>query len=108
MSAIHIVHYTENGKDIFQNWLDSLKDYRGRRAIQVAIDRAEEGNLGMHRYCRNGVWELVIDTGPGYRVYYSMHGEVMMILFCGGSKRTQQKDIERAVSYSRKYKEEHE
>lgn len=102
-----VVHYRENGKDIFQNWLDDLRDYRGRKAVQNAVDRAEDGNFGVHRFCRDEVWELVIDTGPGYRVYYSMIGDVVILLLCGGSKSLQQRDINKAVSYIKKYKEEH-
>ena len=102
-----IVHYRENGRDIFQEWLDKLRDYRGRKAIQNVVDRAEDGNLGVHRFCRDDVWELVIDTGPGYRVYYSMIGNVLMLLLWAGDKSRQQRDINRAVSYIKKYKEEH-
>ena len=103
-----VVHYRENGKDIFQNWLDSLRDYRGRKAVQNAIDRAEDGNFGVHHFCRDDVWELVLDTGPGYRVYYSMIGEVIILLLCAGDKSRQQRDINKAVSYIKKYKEEHD
>ena len=102
-----IVHYRENGRDIFQEWLDSLRDYRGRKAVQNAVDRAEDGNFGVHRFCRDEVWELVIDTGPGYRVYYSMIGNVVVLLLCAGNKRSQQKDINKAIGYLKKYKEEH-
>ena len=102
-----IVHYRENGHDFFQEWLDNLKDFRGRKAVLNAIDRAEDGNLGVHRFCRDDVWELVIDTGPGYRVYYSMIGDVLMLLLCAGDKSRQQRDINKAVSYIKKYKEEH-
>ena len=102
-----IVLYRENGRDIFQEWLDSLRDYRGRKAVQNAVDRAEDGNFGVHRFCRDEVWELVIDTGPGYRVYYSMIGNVVVLLLCAGNKRSQQKDINKAIGYLKKYKEEH-
>ena len=78
-----IVHYTENGKDIFQDWLDKLRDYRGRKAVQNAIDRAEEGNLGVHHFCRDEVWEFVINTGPGYRVYYQRTGRKPLALATG-------------------------
>ena len=107
MTHFHIVHYVENGKDIFQNWLDSLRDFRGRNAVLNAVDRIEDGNFGVHRFCRNDVWELVINTGPGYRIYYSMIGELVVLLLCGGDKSRQQNDIDKAVSYIKKYKEEH-
>lgn len=99
------IHYERNGKDILQNWLDNLRDFRGRRAISNAIDRLENGNFGVHRFCRDGVSELVIDTGPGYRVYYSMIENVVVLLLCGGDKSTQQKDINKAVDYLKDFKE---
>ena len=100
-----IVHYERNGKDIFQEWLDKLRDFRMRNAIQNAIDRVEDGNFGIHRFCRENVWELVIDKGPGYRVYYSMIENVVVLLLCAGDKRTQQKDIDRAIEYLKDFKE---
>ena len=102
-----VEHYREYGKDIFQEWLDSLRDLHGRNAIQKAVDRAEDGNFGVHRFCREAVWELVIDKGPGYRVYYSIIDNVLILLLCAGDKRSQQKDIDKAVKYLKKYKEEH-
>ena len=77
-----IVHYTENGKDIFQDWRASLRDTAGKIAIDRALLRVEEGNFGSHHFCRDGVWELAINTGPGYRVYYSMIKNVVMLLLC--------------------------
>ena len=101
-----ITHYTENGKDIFGNWYSKLRDVRAKIAIDRAIINAEKGNLGVHRFCRNGVSEIVINYGPGYRIYYSVVGKTILLLLCAGDKRTQQKDIERAVKYLNKYKEE--
>ena len=100
-----IIHYEEDGRDIYQGQIDSLRDGRGKIAILRAIDRLEDGNFGKHRFCREGVWELIVDVGPGYRVYYSKIGNVLLLLLCVGSKRTQDGDIERAVTYLRKYKE---
>ena len=100
-----IVHYERNGKDIFQDWLDGLKDLRGRNAIQKAVDHMEDGHFGVHKPCRNGVWELVLDTGPGYRVYYSIVEKVVVLLLCAGQKRTQQKDIDKAIEYLKDFKE---
>ena len=94
-----VVHYTRKGRDIFQDWLDDLRDVQARKAIQRAIDRIEGGNLGVHRFCRAGVWELVFNIGPGYRVYYSVEGGVVILLLCGGDKSTQQRDIDRAIEY---------
>lgn len=105
--AYTIVHYTENGKDIFAQWIKSLKDKRAQSAIYRRLDRAEDGHFGEHSPCRSGVWELIIDYGPGYRVYYSITGKTVILLLCAGDKRTQQKDIDRAVEFLKKYKEEH-
>ena len=107
MQGYTVIHYTENGRDIFQEWLDDLRDYRARNAIQTAVDRVEEGNLGDHKPCREGVWKLRINLSAGYRVYYSISGKAVILLLCGGSKQTQRRDIDRSVEYWRKYKEEH-
>ena len=101
-----IVHYTEKGKDIFEDWLKSLKDKRAAIAIARAVKRTEEGNFGEHKPCREGVWELIIDYGPGYRVYYSIVGKTVVLLLCAGDKRTQQKDINKAIEYLKKHKED--
>lgn len=99
------VHYERNGKDIFQNWLDDLRDIKARSAIQKRIDRIEDGNFGEHRPCRNGVSELIINFGPGYRVYYSVIENIIVLLLCAGDKSSQQKDINKAVEFLRDFKE---
>ncbi|MBQ9595587.1 MAG: type II toxin-antitoxin system RelE/ParE family toxin [Synergistaceae bacterium] len=101
-----VVHYEENGRDIFGNWLKKLKDKRGQSAIYRVVDRLEEGNFGEHRFCRNGVWELVVNYGPGYRVYYSIIDKFIVLLLCAGDKSTQQKDINQAVDFLKRYEEE--
>jgi putative addiction module killer protein len=63
------------------------------------VNRMEGGNFGNHKFCRDGVWELRIDQGPGYRVYYAQAGAVVLLLLCGGGKDTQDADIGRAVGY---------
>lgn len=72
-------------------------------AIQRRIDRLAAGNFGDHKPCGNGVWELRIDVGPGYRVYYAMDGQTVVLLLCGGDKRSQQSDIDAAVKYWNDY-----
>ena len=97
---MEIRHYlTASGNDPFQLWLDGLKDLAGRVVVQRRIDRVASGNFGDHKFCREGVWELRIDFGPGYRVYYARDVDTVILLLCGGSKRTQTADINRAVSY---------
>ena len=107
MPQFEIVHYRENGKDIFEQWLKSLKDKRAAVAIARRLQRLEAGNFGEHKPCRSGVWELKIDYGAGYRVYYSIVGATVVLLLCAGDKTTQQKDIDKAAGYLEKYREEH-
>ena len=80
----------------FSEWLRDLKDRQGRARIVSRLDRLEDGNPGNSRSVGEGVVELKIDVGPGYRVYYIQRGEVLIILLCGGDKSTQTRDIERA------------
>lgn len=97
---MEIRHYvTPEGTDPFQEWLDGLKDLRGRVAVLRRVDRIITGNFGDCRFCRDGVWELRIDVGPGYRVYYAELGGEQMLLLGGGPKRTQQADIIRAARH---------
>ena len=102
-----VVHYIERGRDIFEEWLKALKDKRAAVAVARASKRIETSNFGEHKPCRESVWEIVIDYGPGYRIYYSIIGKTVVMLLCAGDKRTQQKDKNRAIEYLRKYKEEH-
>lgn len=93
-----IFHYLNpSGKDLYQEWLDHLADKRGRVAIQRRVDRLALGSFGDHEYCRDGVWELRVDFGPGYRVYYAIPGKETVLLLCAGAKRAQDRDIKRAV-----------
>lgn len=93
-----VLHYlSESGRDLYQDWLDGLKDLRARVAIQRRVDRLAAGNDGDHEFCRDGVWELRIHVGAGYRVYYAQEGRMTVLLLYGGDKRTQQADIARAV-----------
>ena len=95
-----IKHYiTDDGRDVFEDWRDKVKDSKAKIAIDRRIYRAELGNFGDHKPCREGVWELRIDVGPGYRVYYAMAGAVVVLLLCGGDKGTQDADIERAIGF---------
>ena len=97
---MEIVHYvTKDGTDLYQEWFDALRDNRARIAVLQRIDRASAGNFGDHKPCRDGVSELRIDYGPGYRVYYFHHGQTLVVLLCGGDKRTQAADISSAVTY---------
>jgi len=75
----------------------------GMAKIQIVkrLNRLLIGNFGDYKFCREGVWELRIDFGPGYRVYYAVVGTTVVLLLCGGDKRTQARDIDRACEYLR-------
>lgn len=88
-----------SGRYPFRDWLMDLSDKRARAAVLRRIDRMMEDNIGEHRFVGDGVWELKIDVGPGYRVYYAQKGKTVVLLLCAGSKRTQREDIARAVEY---------
>ena len=97
---VEIRHYmTPDNKDVYLDWLRKLGDTTARIAIDRRVNRVELGNFGDHRFCRDGVWELRIDVGPGYRVYYAVAGRELVLLMCGGDKRTQTTDIDRACEY---------
>ncbi|MCY9848800.1 addiction module killer protein [Pectobacterium sp. 13-115] len=71
--------------------------------VDIRIDRAEKGNFGDHKFERDGVWELRVDYGPGYRVYYAIEGDKMILLFTGGDKSSQSKELDKAAQYWRDY-----
>ena len=81
---------------MFRIWHASLKDRRAAARIAIRIDRMALGNPGDVKSVGDGVQEMRIDYGPGYRVYFSRRGEVLTVLLCGGDKRTQTADIARA------------
>jgi putative addiction module killer protein len=87
--------------DNFAKWLDGLNDIRARARILVRIERLASGNPGDVKPVGEGVSELRIDYGPGYRVYYKKQGRTVIILLAGGDKRTQSKDIRTALSLAK-------
>jgi putative addiction module killer protein len=105
-SVIEIRHYiTRAGKDVFDDWLSQLADNRAQAKIASRINRLAAGNFGDCKPLRRGLCELRIDWGPGYRVYYAMLGRICVLLLCGGDKRKQSSDIDRALEYLKDYKE---
>jgi putative addiction module killer protein len=86
---------------VFDRWFERLRDRRAAARIQARIDRAESGNLGDSRPVGEGVSEMRVDYGPGYRVYYVQRGPEMIILLVGGGKATQARDIELARRLAR-------
>ena len=85
----------------YSKWIDDLKDLSGRARILMRVDRLIHGNPGDHRNLTHGVSELKIDVGPGYRVYYSIRGDKLLLLLIGGQKSSQQKDIAKALQLSK-------
>jgi putative addiction module killer protein len=86
---------------VFVEWLDGLRDIHARARILARIERLATGNPGDVRPVGEGVSELRIDFGPGYRVYYKKQGKAVLVLLAGGDKRTQAKDIKTALHLAR-------
>lgn len=93
-----------SGKCPFEEWLGSLKDSKARMRIRARIARLEVGNFGDCKGLRDGVQEIRIDYGPGYRVYLSRQGKVIVLLLCGSDKREQDRAIEKAIDYLKDWK----
>lgn len=91
--------------DVYREWIDELRDRVGRARILVRVDRLIDGNPGQHRDLTDGVSELKIDVGPGYRVYYTKRGTRLLLLLVGGDKSTQQKDIATAIALAKNFTE---
>jgi putative addiction module killer protein len=92
-------YLTTDGRDPYAQWLSALADRQARARILVRVARMGAGNLGDCKPLSDGVWELRIDWGPGYRVYYAMAGKRLVLLLVGGDKRKQQADINTALDY---------
>lgn len=99
-----IEHYiTDDGKNIFLEYLESMRDLSAKVRIVRRLDRIALGNLGDHKRLSECIWELRIDVGKGYRVYYSMENKKIVLLLCCGSKTSQSKDIVQAMQYKEDY-----
>ena len=83
--------------DTFDSWLRSLRDRQAKARIEVRIRRLSLDNPGQYRSLKNGINELKIDYGPGYRVYYTFRNQTLVLLLCGGDKSTQDQDIKSAL-----------
>ena len=97
-------YLTGLGKDVFGEWLAGLRDST-KAKIMARIDRLSAGNFGDCKALRGGLFELRIDWGPGYRIYYAMVGRACVLLLCGGDKRKQSSDVKRALEYLKDYRE---
>ncbi|QBB69702.1 type II toxin-antitoxin system RelE/ParE family toxin [Pseudolysobacter antarcticus] len=87
--------------EVYRNWINALKDRIGRARIQMRVDRLAHGNPGQHRNLTDGVSELKIDIGPGYRVYYTEKNGELIVLLAGGDKSSQQQDIKIAMALAK-------
>lgn len=98
------IFVTEKGREPFNEWLTSLRDIKTRAKIRVRLDRVSLGNFGDCHGVGEGVQELRIDYGTGYRIYFAQMGTSIVLLLCGGDKNTQSKDIETAKRFLSEYR----
>ena len=98
--------YTDaKGNKPFDAWLQDLRDVKARATVRARLERVRSGNFGDCKPLRDGVQELRIDLGPGYRVYLSRQGAVLVLLLCGSNKSDQDRAIEQAIDYLNDWKE---
>jgi len=101
-----IAYYTDElGKKPFRDWFLALRDRMAAVRIRARLTRVRAGNFGAVRNVGEGVMELKIDYGPGYRVYYAIDAGTIVLLLCGGDKRTQQRDIQTAQRFWKNHQE---
>ena len=98
------VYVTKNGHSPFNDWLKGLRDLRARARVDIRLNRVRLGNLGDYVSIGDGVFELRIFYGPGYRVYYSQERDNVILLLLGGTKGTQKRDIQIAKAYLANYR----
>lgn len=103
-----ILYETHAGDKPYELWLQTLKDKRAKAKLFARVDRAEMGNFGKYRDLQEGVFELKENFGPGYRVYFGIDGDEIILLLCGGDKGSQSRDIERAKKYWKDFLERKE
>ncbi|MEG3843732.1 type II toxin-antitoxin system RelE/ParE family toxin [Microcoleus sp. herbarium14] len=98
-------YITPDGRNPFAEWLSSLQDLSAVVKIEQRLDRVRLGNLGNSKSVGEGVCELKIDFGPGYRVYFGQVGSTIVLILCGGDKSSQEQDIRKAYEYWKEYEE---
>ena len=94
---------TKDGSSPFITWVKALRDRKAQNKIELRLKRVELGNLGDYKSVGEGVYELRLDVGPGYRIYFAQVGKTLILLLCSGDKSTQDKDIQQAQQYWRSY-----
>lgn len=100
------IYQDAGGNEPFIEWLEGIKDRKSRSRVIARLDRLEVGNPGDTRPVGEGVSELRMHFGPGYRVYYGEDGPAIVILLSGGDKGSQSRDIKKALTYWKNYKED--
>ncbi len=101
------IYRMPNGRQPFTEWLESIRDTNMQDRMQARLERLEEGNFGDYKSVGEGVFELRFHFGSGYRIYFAQIGNTIVLLLCGGDKSSQTRDIARAKTYWREYKEAH-
>lgn len=99
------IYVGKDGQTPYSDWIRSLRDLRGQATIRTRIGRVRLGNFGNCESVGNGVFELKVHFGPGYRVYFGREGGKVVLLLCGGDKGSQEKDIKKAHEYWADYKQ---
>ena len=97
-------YLTADGRAPFSEWRADLRDRQAKAKIKARLKRIAAGNLGDYRSVGEGVCELRIDYGPGYRIYFAQIGTTIVLILCGGDKSTQERDIRKAIEYWREYR----
>lgn len=104
MDEIAVLHYrTVEGRFPYRDWVESIADKKARAAVLARVDRLAFGAFGDWKAAGEGVFELRVHLGPGYRIYFGRKGKVVVILLCGGDKRSQDSDIRQATRYWNDY-----
>ena len=98
------IYETQEGRRPYSEWLEGLRDSKTRGIIRARLNRVRLGNFGDCKSVGEGVFEFRIDLGPGFRIYFGKEGQDIVLLLCGGTKRTQVSDIELAKDYWRDYR----
>ena len=98
-----VLYETPDGKCPWLGWFNALKDGKAQAAIDARLLRLQRGNFGDSKVIGAGVWELRVHFGPGYRIYFGRDGDAFVVLLCAGTKRSQKRDIDRALAYWNDY-----
>jgi putative addiction module killer protein len=98
------LYVTSDGSSPFEEWLSNLKDRQARVRIRIRLERLRLGNFGDCKFVGSGIFELRVDYGPGYRVYFGQQGDALVILLCGGDKKSQAADIKNANKFWEDYR----